>query len=224
MKLIILHGDNTLKSYERLLKFVEVARERGWEVARVVDKTQNIPEILASESLFGSQKLVVIEKINFINKKTSSWLKTNFKTTNANLVIYHQGIISKTFLKLLPKPDKIEEYKLPKLIWSFLDSFSPGNARNCLLLLHVLVKDEPIEFVFSLLAKHVRDLYWVKTDPKSVPYPSWRVGKLSRQAGKFSKTKLIDTIVCLANADIKVKTTQENLINLLDFIIATQLE
>ena len=134
-------------------------------------------------------------------------------------------------MKQLPKIDKVEEFKLPKLIWSFLDSCFPGNAKNALLLLHEIIKNEPVEFVFSLLAKHLRDLYWVKVDSPPgqrpsgpVAYPSWRVEKLKRQSHKFSEGSLEDLINSLAQADIKAKTSQGELIDLLDFIIATKLE
>lgn len=33
MKIIILHGDDNVKSYERLKKFIDTARNRSWEVS-----------------------------------------------------------------------------------------------------------------------------------------------------------------------------------------------
>ncbi|KKQ97536.1 MAG: hypothetical protein UT24_C0012G0132 [Candidatus Woesebacteria bacterium GW2011_GWB1_39_12] len=231
MKIIILHGDNTLESYERLQKFIDNAQSRSWEITRISNASQNIPEALVSTSLFDKEKFVVIENANLINKTTANWLKKNGSELNLTLIIYNQGILSQTFLKQLPKIDKVEEFKLPKLIWSFLDSCFPGNAKNALLLLHEIIKNEPVEFVFSLLAKHLRDLYWVKVDSPPgqrpsgpVAYPSWRVEKLKRQSHKFSEGSLEDLINSLAQADIKAKTSQGELIDLLDFIIATKLE
>src|SRR3989344_1510455 len=224
MKLIVLHGDNILESYERLQKFIDNAQSRSWEIIRISNASQNIPEALVSTSLFEEEKFVVIDNANLINKSAANWLKKKGPELNLTLIIYNQGILSQTFLKQLPKIDKVEEFKLPKLIWSFLDSCYPGNAKNALLLLHEITKNDPVEFVFSLLAKQMRDLYWVKVDAKSIPYPSWRVEKLKRQSHKFPEGSIEGLIDSLAQADITSKTSQGNLIDLLDFIIATKLE
>ena|SRR3989344_2010632 len=224
MKIIILHGDNILESYERLQKFIDNAQSRSWEIIRISNTSQNIPEALVSSSLFEKEKLVVVENITFLGATVKKWVKQKADKLNTTLVIYHPGNITKTFINSLPKVEKIEEFKLPKLIWSFLDSCYPGNAKNALLLLHEIIKNDPVEFVFSLLAKQMRDLYWVKVDAKSIPYPSWRVEKLKRQSHKFPEGSIEGLIDSLAQADITSKTSQGNLIDLLDFIIATKLE
>jgi DNA polymerase III delta subunit len=169
--------------------------------------------------------------MKLINKKDGEWLKKNKNAVEANVVIYHKGVVTKTALKILPKPDKIEEFKLPKLIWNFLDSFYPGNAKNCLNLLHEIVKKEPIELVFFLLVKQVRDVYWARVGSPPgqrpsgpVAYPPWRVAKLKKQALKFDENVLKKVINDFANADIKSKTSKAKLIDSLDFIIATKLE
>ena len=224
MKIIVLHGDNTLESYKRLLAFIKEARSRGWEVKRITNTSIDIPEALISDSLFSTNRIVVVEGVSLITKKVISWIKKKGKSINTTFVIYHPGVINKTFTKSLPKIDKTEEFSIPKLIWSFLGSFYPENAKNTLLLLHEIVKTEALEFVFSLLAKQVRDLYWVKVDPESMPYPSWRTGKLRQQSQKFSESLLTQIIDELADADTKSKTTDSNLLDLLDFIIVDKLK
>ncbi len=224
MKIIVLHGDDYLKSYDRLQVFVKEARIRGWNIKKITDNSQNIQDAIVQDSLFEKEKLVVINNYNLINKSTLNWLKKKPESLNVTLVIYHNNSLSKTFLKSLPKIDKEEEYKLPKIIWAFLDSFYPGNIKVTLSLLHDLTKKQPIEFIFMLLVKHLRDIYWVMQDPISIPYPSWRVGKLKRQSQRYSEENLRKLIFDLANSDIKSKTSKANLIDELDFIISTQLE
>jgi len=221
MKIIVLHGDNLTESYSRLTKFMQISRKRGWEIVR--PNNANIMETVASDSLFSTPKLILIENIKALNKKTLLWLK-NREKMDVTVVIYHQGTLAKTFLNSLPNDPKIEEYKIPKLIWSFLDSFYPGNAKNLMLLLHKLRSDQPIEFIFSLLAKLVRDLYWLKKDPKGLSYPSWRITKLQSQAKRFSEDKLKDVIGKLADIDIKAKSSDNDLADLLELFIAEELE
>jgi len=223
MKIIVIHGDNVMQSYNRLQKFIGVSKSRDWEIKRTNSGKLNIKELLGSDSLFQKEKLVIADDIRLFNKNVFNWLKKR-SDIDTTLVIYHGGTLNKTFLNSLPKNYKVEEFKLPKLIWSFLESFYPGNARNCLLILHQIVGNESIEFVFSLLAKHMRDVYWAKIDNKSMSYPSWRIEKLQRQAQRYTLDKLKLIINEFADADIKSKTSDSNLSDLLDFITATKLE
>lgn len=205
MKVIILHGDHFLKSYQRLQKFLETARKRNWEILN--------DQIDLTPSLFGQERLYVIRKYRLFGPKEIKNL-TKFPGT---LVIYHEGIIPPTFIKSLPEPKKIEEFKLPKIIWGFLDSPSAQ-------LLHKVIRQEPIEFVFTLLAKRFRDLYWVKTAPETIPYPAWQVAKLKKQALCFTQDKLKKIIEKLSEIDLKAKTSKADLLSSLDLLFLTKLE
>jgi DNA polymerase III delta subunit len=131
--------------------------------------------------------------------------------------------LGKTLLGSLPKGVKLEEFKLPRLIFDFLDSFYPGNSKRILKILHELVVKEPPEFIFALLAKHLRDLFWVTTN-NPLPYPPWRVSKLKAQAVKFKKEDLKTLIEELSEIDIKVKTSEAELTPSLDLLIVRQLQ
>ena len=205
MKIIVLHGDYTIKLYERLNKFIEIAKKRGWEVTN--------DEISQTPSLFNKETLTIVRKYNLISKKNISGISK----IPGTLVIYNEGNIPQLFLKELPKDTKIEEFKLPKIIWNFLDNISVK-------LLHETVKTEPIEFVFSVLSKRFRDLYWVKVNEESLPYQPWQIGKLKRQAQKYSQDTLKETINKLAEIDVKVKTSKADLISELDLLLIKSLE
>ena len=209
MKIIVLHGDDLQKSYERLKKFIDSAKARGWEILH--DK------VSATPSLFGTERLTVIRDLEAVDKKLLA------KATGT-LVIYKEGAIGKNFLKILPKDSKIEEFKLPKLIWNFLENIQPGKSEKIIRDFHKIIDKEPPEFVFSLIAKQFRDLYWVKIDPKSIPYPSWRVARLKNQSVHFSINLLKRLIGLLADIDINVKTGKAELTSSLDLFILKQLE
>jgi len=174
--------------------------------------------------LFEEKRLVLLENYQLLDKKTINWLNEKKDFLDLTLVIYHQTTLPEAFLKSIPKIDKVEEYKLPKIVWSFLESFYPGNIKNSIQLFHKVIKNEPEEFVFSLLAKQIRDLFWVKVDPKTISYPLWRKRKLERQALRFTKEKLVETITELAEIDVIAKTSNETLANLVDFTILNLLE
>jgi DNA polymerase III delta subunit len=224
MKIIVLHGEHVEESYVRLQVFIKEAKKRNWEIIHVSDRSKNIREELSKRSLFEEKSFYVIEDISLVSNKDFKWIKDKSEEIDATIIFYKKGLVSKTIINKFPKTIKVEEFKLPKIIWNFLDSFFPGNVKGCLLLLQKVSKNEQIEFIFALLARHVRDLYWVKADVKSSSLPSWRIPRLKRQASKFTQGKLIEIINKLSSIDIESKRTNKKLISLLDFVIATKLE
>jgi DNA modification methylase len=205
MKIIVLHGDYTTKLYERLNKFIEAAKKRGWEIVN--------DEINQTPSLFNIERLTILRKYNLLSKKDLS----NVSKISGTLVIYNEGRVPQLFLKELPKDTKIEEFKLPKIIWGFLDNISIKRF-------HEVIKNEPVEFVFSVLAKRFRDLYWLKVSEASLPYQSWQIAKLKRQAQNYTLETLKKIIDKLAEIDVKVKTSKADLISELDLMLIKSLE
>lgn len=224
MKIIVLHGEDLVKSYGRLLKFIETAKARSWEVVYVDELPQTLQEILTGASLFGAERFFILKDVKRLAKKELDWLKKKYADLTGNLVIYHEGVLSQTFLKSLPKDTKVELFDLPKLIWKFLDDLYPGNSQKTVKEFHEIIERDAAEFVFTLIARHFRDLYWVKVEPASLPYQSWRVGKLKKQANNFSIYQLKDFITELSKIDIEVKTGKNDLVSALDLLLIKQLE
>jgi hypothetical protein len=212
MKIIVLHGDDTVKSYERLGKFVDTAKKRNWEI--VTDQFPNTP------SLFGTDRLIIYRDFSLLSKNDIK----NFDRFDGTLVIYHEGTLPQTFLKQMPKDFKMEKFELPRLLFTFLESFYPGGSVRSIKLLHDLTKASAVELVFFMLARHLRDLYWVSIDPATSQYPSWRLGKLKSQAEKFDPGLLEQIISKLADIDIEVKSSKADLLTSLDLLIVKQLE
>lgn len=212
MKIIVLHGDDTQKSYARLVKFKDEAKRRGWEIIN--------DQFPVTPSLFGVSRIIIYRNYLLITLKDIK----NFSRFDGNLVIYNEGLIPQNFIKLLPKDTKIEEFKLPKLIWNFLEHFYPGNSMRVIKEFHQVIQRDPPEFVFSLIARQARDLYWAKTEPLSIPYPLWRTSKLKAQSSKFSESELASFIGLLSKIDIEVKTGKADLVSSLDLLIIKQLE
>lgn len=224
MNIIVVHGEDTAKSYERLKKFIATAKDRSWEVFYLDESSLSFEENLSSSSLFGNERFFILTDIKLLGKKQFEWLNKKCAVLLGNLIIYFEGGLNTPFLKSLPKNSKIEEYKLPKLIWSFLDHIYPKNYKLVLKELHKIIEEEAPEFVFSLIAKLFRDLYWVKTDAPTVPYPSWRVGKLKIQSSKFNEDELKEIIEKLSLIDIDVKTGKADLTSELDLLFLTKLQ
>ena len=225
MNILVIHGDNIEKSYERLKMLIDEAKKKGFAIERVsTNDYLSLSERLVSRGLFEEKKLIIAENINSLKKTDLNFLKKKVSKLSVDLIIYHQGIIPRTFLTSLPKGYKEESFEIPKYIWKFLDSFYPGNSVSSLKLLHELVKSEPVEFILYLLAKQLKDLYIVNKESTALTYQGWRISKLKSQASKFTIGKIKEIIIDLSGADIKSKTSKGNLIDSLDFIISTKLE
>lgn len=225
MKVILIHGDHSIDSYNRLQKLIQVAKERDWEIVKTGSNDNlSLPEKFTTSNLFEGERLYVVENLAKIKKTDLDWFRKNVKRLSGTTIIYHGSPITNNLLKLIPKAEKIEEYKLPKLIFKFLESFWPKNSISSIKLLHEVIKTEAPEFVFNLLSRHLRDLYWTTLDKDSISYPAWRISKLTQQAKRFEDGKIAELINIFANTDIEVKTSKANIIDSLDFIIASELE
>lgn len=212
MKIIVLHGDDSVKSYERLTKFIDSAKKRGWEI--ITDEFPNTP------SLFGLDRLIIYRDYKLLSKQDIK----NFDKFDGTLVVYHDSELPQTFLKQMPTDFKMEKFELPKILFVFLESFYPGNADRALRLFHDLLKNTVAELISFMLARHLKDLYWIKVDPKSSQFPAWRAGKLISQASKFKDGKLELIINKLAEIDIKVKSSKADLTTSLDLLMVKQLK
>jgi hypothetical protein len=208
MKITVLHGDHTAASRQRLIEIIQEVKKRGWEVIK------DIP--IPTASLFAKERLFVVEDISLIKD-----LKFE---SDFNLLVWHHHQLPARFKKIFPKNTKYEGFKIPQKLWSFLDSLRPGNARVSLALLREVAQTEPVEFVLAMISRTFRDLYWITINPETIKLPSWRLGKLKRQAGYFKPHQLKKIIHRLAAMDISVKTGAANLVHELDLFILTQLE
>ncbi|MBI3397252.1 hypothetical protein HY045_02135 [Candidatus Woesebacteria bacterium] len=224
MNIILLYGDNLAEIGKRLQKFMDVAKKRGWEIQRI-DPIKNIlEEVILSPNLFGKERLFVLENPLKLKRNELDWLNKNSQKLEGNLIIVSHSPSSKTLIKSLPKITKSEEFRIPKEIYTLLESIYPGNSKTSLSLFHKVLATEPVELLAFLIFKQIRDLYWVVSDEKSMKYPYWRISKLKSQAKKFDVSNLKLVIGELAEMDILAKSGGRDLISSLDLLLATKLE
>ena len=148
MKIIILHGDDTQKSYKRLTKFIDVAKKRHWEISYIDEDSTSFRETVSATSLFGNERFFILKNIKKLGEKDIEWLKKNHDNLAGNLILYSDSVLNVKTLKSFSKDSKIEEFKLPVLLWSFLDGMFPGQGDQSVRKLHKIVEKQPVEFVF----------------------------------------------------------------------------
>jgi hypothetical protein len=223
---IVLHGDNYLGAKKRLDAFIVSAKKRSWLIDRLASESlNNLSELVSGANLFSKERLIIIEGLNRVPPKQIKWVSDNKDRLDVTLVFINNGYVNKRILATLPKKTKVEVFRLPKEVFDFLYSFYPGNAKHVLTLLKRVLEKEPVEAVFGLLSRHIRDVYWALENPKRLPYKeAWRISRLVSQSKKFKAEGLKRIISSLADIDLKAKSSKAKLNDSLDQIIITQLE
>lgn len=225
MKITVISGEDTKKSRERFNYIIESIKKRGWEVHHFSkDGGMALPDAISGGSLFSTERLIVLDGIAGISAHELDWIKKNTDKFDSKILIYTDRNLPKKFSDTLPKTVTFEKFDLPKLIFKFLETIYPKNAKNILTDLKKLLADYPMEFVMALLSRQMRDLYWVKVAPETYMAPSWLSQKLKRQSDKFDQQTLVNFIENLAKIDVESKTSSVSASLLLDLAIVSDLQ
>lgn len=218
----IIHGSNQALTRNELqnlkAKFKEVVTINGKDL---VLKTLQLS--LESQSLFGYERLVVVENF-FVGRKSRddiiSYLQTIAATTE---IVFWEDKESKSkdLTKLASPYTKVAVYNLPIVIFKFLDSFYPGNVLICKQLFEDCLSTNEPEMIFFMLVKQLRYLQLAQTEAKnkeSGEFPSdyarlapWQKQKLFKQAELFTFEKLSKLYEDLMMMEYNLKTGQTNL-------------
>ncbi len=141
MKIIVLHGDDTQKSYVRLQVFVDEAKKRNWKITDF-----SISEV-ENQSLFGEECFYILKDYKVLDKNTL----TKLKKYSGNLIIYNTGKIPAPTLKNLGA-DKVELFELPQLLWKFLDNITVEG-------LHKILETQAPEYILAMIAWKFKQNY-----------------------------------------------------------------
>lgn len=147
MRIIVLHGNDTEKSYARLTKFINEARKRQWQV------TDYSLQEVENQSLFDENKFYVLHDYKLLDKK----IVEKLKKYTGNLIVYTAGLHPAIHLKML-NPDKTEKFELPQLLWKFLDKMTIEG-------LHELTKTNAPEYILAMIAWKLKKRYQTNPTP-----------------------------------------------------------
>lgn len=210
----ILHGDNTEKSRWELIKLKEAAKLA--EVITFDGKTVSFTDLdqaLYSNTLFGSDRLVIIELLfRRLHKKStelaafSEWFKK--LAPELHIIFWEDKELTKTQLALFPKKTDIALFKIDKNVFAFTESLRPGNGQKMQELLHLALLDDAAELIFALLVRQLRLLIMVSDRGQdAVQLAPWQASKLVKQASFFRLADLVQLYRQLLVIDGKIKTS-----------------
>jgi len=211
--IIFIHGDNQLQSREKLNQLIADAKKKDKEIIRLDGLKINLSPILQaleSVSLFGQEKLIVIENLFSRQKSKKKKKITNYlkkQTIKPDLILWEKKKISGTITRWLPKQWKFLEFKTSAVIFKFLDSFKPDNQKQIYKFLKKSILQNNEEMVFYMLAKRVKDLIIAKDlGEKGLKGAPWQKGKLINQAKCFTIENLKEIYQYLLKIDFDIKT------------------
>lgn len=213
--MIILHGENTVKSRERLTRILQAAHTQNKDVIRLAAKELTsalLEENLASVSLFGTEKLIVVEELHSLPKsaKKDALIAQLSGIGEIPVILWEKRQLTPTMLKKLPKAQD-EEFKSSSLLFKWLDTFgSRRDITSQVTELHQIYKEDGAEFLFAMLIRQVRLLISAKDDGQLKGAP-FMIARIKKQAVTFGLEKLLQIHHHLLEIDLSHKTSQTRL-------------
>jgi len=209
--MIILHGEDAIKSYDRLSVLTQELKSKQVEVvtqdAEEIDITK-LRQELGSSGLFGSSKCFVIKNLltNTKSINRDKLLEVLNQVTDHEIILWENKGITAATLKKISKAE-VEVFSISPVIFKFLDSLRPVNTKNLLLSWKKLLNEgtEP-EFVFAMVVRQIKLLIQAKSGPSYIKLAPYPLRLITQQATYFSLDHLLDLYQKLYAIDVKIKT------------------
>jgi DNA polymerase III delta subunit len=207
----LIHGDHIEASRAAFNALKESAKGKD---IRVLDgrtlELNVLVQSLESTSLFGGDTVVVIDrlfsKIGRQPKKIEELCSVLVRNSGIEVILWEDKEVGATVLKKLGPLVKIQVFKLPVLIFQFLDIIASESKKAALLTYEQLVVTEAPELVFSMIVKRIRQLIQLRSNTTPEGLAPWQIGRLTTQAKSFTMEKLLTMYKHLHDIEASIKT------------------
>ncbi|MFC1653454.1 hypothetical protein ACFL1M_01240 [Patescibacteria group bacterium] len=206
--MLIIHGENIVGSRNLLNSKIDEFKAKGIkDITRVNGKKVRVEEIkqsLESQSLFGSDRLTIIEGLiaRPKSKQKDEIVKYLSTAKKDEILLWESKKLSKTQLKPF-KNSTDQEFKTSSVIFKFLDTLGEDKKRVISFYQECINIDSP-ESIFFMIARQVRLLLQVENS--SAKIPPWQKNKLKHQLKKIGQNKVVKIHQNLLEIDEKIKT------------------
>ena len=233
----LFHGDNSTLSFtaaEELVGRLKVATPDA-ELLRLDGATLTqtfLIESLEAQSMFSEVRIIVVD--NLLSRRPSkekdtliAYLVRALHASNLNLILWESKTVTAAVLKKLwAKEIRIQEFKLTKTLWKFLESLRPQNSHSIVSLFESTVRNEPAELVMYWIVRRISELFLAKS---SLPHAldsvksDWQRENVKRQASLWTEDQLVTFHRKLLEIDELTKTggTPIDLRTHLDILLAS---
>jgi DNA polymerase III delta subunit len=221
--MLILHGENTVQSRNRLFQLSSHAKEKNVQILHLDAKTLDIPTLedaLGSTSLFGEEKVIIIEELHSLpkSKRKDELIQflSDFAQTESlspEVILWEKRDVTATMLKKFSGA-KNEQFKVTNTLFRWLDSLigikSQANVKQMLSLLRDTINQDGAEMCFAMFPRQIRMLIQAKENNFGAMAP-FMIGKLKKQASTFTLDQLLKIHHTLLIIDIGHKTSSSQL-------------
>jgi len=227
--LTIIHGDNLVKSREKLFQLKQAAQAKNQNLNTLSAKKitpQILEQALFAKDLFGQEPCLIIEELHSLpqSKKRTDYLEQIIQASQfLDIVLWEKKSLTKNNLKKLTNA-QIYYFPMSKALWQLLDQFSPQakTKKRQLALLQEAIKQDSAEFCLVMISKRVSDLIAITVGADLAMHPFVK-NKLNRQKKNFTLKQLLNLHQKLYLLDNKIKHSA-NLLDLaseLDLLLIT---
>lgn len=207
----VFSGDDIVSSRKAFLEAIDAFRLKNFEASKISGKDLSI-EILETfsnpTSLFGEKKVLAIEGLlaGIKSKDKENVIKRVQTLTDCTIIIWENREFNKFEQPKFGSGFVFKNFKLPSILFEFMDKIAPGKANDNLTLLHKVCETVDPQYLFLMLVRQIRLLILASDDEVS-DIPSWQSGKLIRQAKLFKKEDLHKIYKSLLDIDYQQKTS-----------------
>ena len=152
----IFHGDDLSKSRQPYLETFQSLDSAHF--LHLNSKSINLDQInnfINGGSLFAESKVIAIDNFFSITKSVQSKLINLLNTTEMNVVIWQDKLLTVAQLKTFPKAI-VQRFKADNNIFLCINSLKPHNLNRFIGLYHQICQDELFDLFFFLLKASIR--------------------------------------------------------------------
>lgn len=174
----------------------------------------DLTQIMAGGDLFNTQKSVIIEHFYAKRKALKEFEAlvaiVSEQALTHDIFLWEGKELDKRALSLF-KHATVRTYKLPQILFLFLDSIKPQQGKFLVQTYHKLLEHTEAELLFFMLIRQIRLLLaLVQKSTEQIDelkrMAPWQLSKLQKQAATFSPEQLIALHTQLYELDNAMKT------------------
>lgn len=204
-------GDDIVTSRKAFLEAINTYKLKGFEASKFNGKDLTV-EVIESftnpTSLFGEKKFLAIEGLlsGTKSKDKENIIKRIASLIQCFIVVWENKEFTKFEQPKFGNSFVFKNFKLPSVLFEFMDKIAPGKTKENLTMLHKTCESVDPAYLFLMLVRQIK-LLILASDNEVSDIPSWQSGKLIRQAKLFEKEKLHGIYKNLLEIDYRQKTS-----------------
>lgn len=212
--IIILHGEDTLASYERLNQIKNSFPGSKTVFLGPGTSQEEFYKHLLTDSLFKEEKLIVFENYFSSQKKFATKILEDIPK-DKGVIFYERSQLAPSKVSKIAKMAKIENFKPHSLLFTFLDSLSP-KSKTAQILLWRLTDEKGILWHLQnrlfLLILALLGLSFSQVEKISGrKLADWQWTRIKNQAARFGLPDLLSFFSAALKVDQMVKKGQTDL-------------